>query len=169
MNAADARPCPQHQGDEPVRPHLAPGREAEARRGRDRRHRQHQFRSVGRRPSSAEFLHAGQHGSRLADRARRRAGAAEAPHLCARGRRLAADATGLPVDDRDAGAEKPLHDRDGQWHLPDHRRATDPGRGGRGHRRHRAPDAALPTAPGRPTKRISSGWSINRCRHPGRR
>ncbi len=38
------------------------------------------------------------------------------------------DAAGLPVDDRDAQAEKPHHDRDGQRHLPDHRRAADAGR-----------------------------------------
>ena len=31
------------------------------------------------------------------------------------------------------------------------------------------PAAVLPTAPGPPTKRILSGWSINRCRAPGRR
>jgi hypothetical protein len=49
----------------------------------------------------------------LSDRARRRAGAAGAPHLRAGGRRLALDANRLPVDHRDAGAEKSLHDRDG--------------------------------------------------------
>ena len=31
------------------------------------------------------------------------------------------------------------------------------------------PAAAFPTAPGRPTKRISSGWSISPCRQPRRR
>ena len=39
-----------------------------------------------------------------------------------------------------------------------------PGRRGRRHRRDRASAAASPTAPGRPTKRISSAWSISRCR-----
>src|SRR5260370_17386174 len=58
-------PCPQHQGDEPVRSHLAAGREAEEPRSRDRRHRQHQFRSVGTRPPAAEFLHAGHPPPRL--------------------------------------------------------------------------------------------------------
>ena len=76
---------------------------------------------------------------------------------------------GCLVDDRDAGAEKPHHGGDGQRHLPDHRRATDAGRRGRRYRRDRAPAAASPTAPGPPTRRISSGWSINRCRLPGRR
>ena len=91
--------------------------------------------AAGHRPQNFYML--GSMGLALPDRARRRAGATEAPRLRARRRRLAADATGLPVDDRDAGAEKPLHDRDGQRHLPDHRRATDPGRGGRRYRRHR--------------------------------
>ena len=91
--------------------------------------------AAGHRPQNFYML--GSMGLAVPDRARCRAGAAEAPHLCPGGRRLAADATGLPVDDCDAGAAKPLHDRDGQWHLPDHRRATDPGRGGRGYRCHR--------------------------------
>ena len=56
------------------------------------------------------------------------------------------------------------HDRDGQRHLPDHRRAADAGRRGRRYRRDRASAAALPTAPGPPTRRISSGWSIRRSR-----
>ena len=43
MNSAANLPCPHPQGDEPVRPHLAPGRQAEERGGRDRRHRQHQL------------------------------------------------------------------------------------------------------------------------------
>ena len=66
-------------------------------------------------------------------------------------------------------AEKSHHDRDGQRHLPDHRRATDPGRRGGGYRRHRHRPAVFPTAPGRPTRKTSSVWSINRCRHPDRR
>ena len=76
--------------------------------------------------------------------------------LRARGRRLAADAAGLALDDRDAGAEEPHHGGDGQRHLPDHRRAADAGCGGRRHRRHRGRERARPTAPGRRTKRISS-------------
>ena len=44
---------------------------------------------------------------------------------------------GSPVDDRDAGAEESHHDRDGQRHLPDHRRAADAGRRGRRPRRRR--------------------------------
>ena len=63
---------------------------------------------------------------------------------------------GCAVDDRDAGAEKSHHGRDGQRRLPDHRRAADAGRGGRRHRRHRASPAASPTAPGPRTRRISS-------------
>ena len=51
----------------------------------------------------------------------------KSPRLRARRRRLAVDATGLAVDDRDAGAEKPHHGGDGQRHLPDHRRAADAG------------------------------------------
>ena len=69
-------------------------------RSRDRRHRQYQFRPVGRRPAAAEFLHAGQHGPGDPDRARRRHGAAAAARVRARRRRLAADAAGLPVHHR---------------------------------------------------------------------
>ena len=61
------------------------------------------------------------------------------------------------------------HDRDGQRRLPDHRRATDPGRRGRPTSSPSRKAAASPTAPGRPTKRISSGWSISRCRPRCRR
>ena len=39
----------------------------------------------------------------------------------------------------------------------------------RRHRRHRRRAAASPTAPGRPTRTISSAWSTNRCRPPARR
>ena len=73
---------------------------------------------------------------------------------------------GCLVDHRDAGAEEPHHDRDGQRHLPDHRRATDAGRRGGGSRRHRRA-SGLAKAPGRPTRRISNGWSISRSSASG--
>ena len=79
----------------------------------------------------------------------------QAAGVRAGGRRLAADAARLPVDDRDA-APQPRHGGDGQWRLPDHRRAADAAPLRRRHRGGRARLAAWPTAPGPPTRRISS-------------
>ena len=87
-----SRPPRPGQDDEPLRHHPAAGGPPAARRGGDRRHRLHQFRSLGGGAPAAEFLHAGQHGAGGADRAGRCDGAAAAQGDCAGGRWLDPDA-----------------------------------------------------------------------------
>ncbi|CAA9254485.1 MAG: Sulfopyruvate decarboxylase - beta subunit, partial [uncultured Acetobacteraceae bacterium] len=122
---------PQRPAHEPGRPDAAPRVPVDPRRGRGRRHRQHQFRPLGGRAPGAEFLHARQHGPRRADRPRRRAGAARPQGLRAGRRRVAADATRLPVHGGEPGAAEPRRPGLRQRRLPDHGRPAHAGGGGR--------------------------------------
>ena len=63
-------------------------------------------------------------------------------------------------------AEEPHHRRVGQRHLPDHRQPADRDRRGRRYRRDRARRRHRARAPGRPTRRISTAWST-RARRGG--